>query len=165
MRLRGVRKLTARERRPLPLLRLTRPTRAQGQGAAAPHEALRAVDASGAREFRRPRSLAAGRQATEERDGPSATTGGEIVITTRDLRPCPFCDSDDVRLVVDDCRSCAAGIYAKCWCCEARGPDRDTKTEAADAWDARAGDVKPEPGEVARNLVGLLPDDSTCEDW
>ena len=82
------------------------------------------------------------------------------MITTRDLRPCPFCDSDDVQL-----SSTSYGFVASCCSCGAMGPDLHTKTEAADEWDKRAGDVKPEAGEVASRLVGLLPDDSTCEDW
>ena len=53
---------------------------------------------------------------------------------TQKLKPCPFCgmDAGEVFNMGD--------FYVSCCECEAQGPCRETKAEAIDAWNRRAGE-------------------------
>lgn len=54
---------------------------------------------------------------------------------TQKLKPCPFCKADQADVEVIDWN-----FYGvQCSCCLAIGPLEDTKEEAIDAWNRRAG--------------------------
>jgi len=55
---------------------------------------------------------------------------------SEDLKPCPFCGSKDDMLINDEDYE----VFVFCWSCEARGPNKSTKTDAIKAWNRRAGD-------------------------
>ena len=54
---------------------------------------------------------------------------------TQKLKPCPFCGADEASVEVID-----YDFYGvQCYCCKATGPTEETKAEAIDAWNRRAG--------------------------
>ncbi|MEE4688787.1 hypothetical protein V2K77_01730 [Pseudomonas alliivorans] len=77
------------------------------------------------------------------------------VSVSRELLPCPFCGSSDVKIVTDD------GIhFAQCCKCEATGPTGFKRGEENDAdWNNRAqpSDQQGEP--VRLTAVAVLHDD------
>ena len=55
------------------------------------------------------------------------------------LKPCPFCGEKFERAVVSHTVCLNPARYrGYCWGCGAIGPERDTKAQAATAWDSRA---------------------------
>lgn len=50
-----------------------------------------------------------------------------------ELKPCPFCGSDNVGISTIEDRS----HYGDCWACEAEGPWKATVAEAIEAWNTR----------------------------
>ena len=55
------------------------------------------------------------------------------------LKPCPFCGSDDVEVYDRDCRLTekAWGFRAHCVGCGIDGPEHNSEAEAIDLWNTR----------------------------
>ena len=54
-----------------------------------------------------------------------------------ELKPCPFCKSEDVYLVSE---TEIEYNWVYCKNCEAAGPMKETEEEAIEAWNRRAGE-------------------------
>lgn len=53
------------------------------------------------------------------------------------LEPCPFCDSDNVRLVKGSSDFLGERMFVECGDCSARGPIEYFPEKAANAWNER----------------------------
>lgn len=61
---------------------------------------------------------------------------------TEELKPCPFCGSDDVEALDMEGKH-----YVACYDCALEGPFHDSRAEAVAAWNRRAAIAAP-PGWV-----------------
>ena len=55
-----------------------------------------------------------------------------------DLKPCPFCGSDDIELLTRGNHE-----WYECWPCRGNGPYKNTTNQAVEAWNQRAEALKP----------------------
>ena len=55
----------------------------------------------------------------------------EGYLRSYELKPCPFCNSNDIKLVESN------SVWACCAFCNAEGPNTKTRKEACKAWNSR----------------------------